>query len=196
MSKTNFNVNDLPVSSKDTEAIADALLIVNEAPEDIPKEKVKVSSDLTLCDLDETDLLNPLIEAHDFYMQNMLEVKSSDPEYVLRWVNWKCGEGSNVLMMKSMGFEYATTEHIIGGREAITGDAVSADGYIKTYDVVLMRIKKTKLFPKLKANLLSSLNAVQNYKSRAAGSALSLVDAAVPGALRQAAQAGKIVAFS
>lgn len=123
------------------------------------------------------------IEAKPLYMPEMLSVKPKDPNYILRWVNFKNQSGMNLQRMQLMGFTNASPKDV----EGLNPEIMLHDGALRYMDVILMKIQRLRYQQHLKANYIKNQLSVGN---KVVGAAKDTVSAA----LRQDSRIGSAMA--
>jgi hypothetical protein len=137
---------------------------------DVPKEETKTAVEVKaeavrsgqikvseLAQVDFDDFMHSSIVALPKRLPTMLDVRAKDPNFRLRWVNFKADGGRRVDECRAMGFTVAKTEEVQGLEEASI--MLHPDG-IKYHDVLLMKVPTKLLFGWLKQNALESMRAV------------------------------------
>ena len=139
-----------------------------KSPEQMHKEDVAFSiragkvpvSQIPPQDLD--DFMAESIVARPLRLPTMLDVRSKDPNYRLRWV-FKGKDGMRYNDMLAAGFVKATPEDVVGLNSDVM---VKAEG-ITYNDVILMKIPTAILFGWYKHNALRSMRTVSRKGAHA-----------------------------
>jgi hypothetical protein len=112
---------------------------------------------------DVDDILSASVIACPLQMPNFLDVRSRDPNYRLRWVNFKAQSGARYDAACAMGFRKAVAKEVVGLNSSIM---IAGDG-IKYYDVILMAIETKKLLGHYKWNFMRSVARVKHVGQEA-----------------------------
>jgi len=102
------------------------------------------------------DFMRASVVARPVRLPNNLDVRSKDPNYRLRWVEFKSEDGRRFNDCLNMGFRIAKKEEVVGLNSTLKQDA---DG-IKYNDVVLMIIPCETIDGYYKYNALKALKMV------------------------------------
>jgi len=150
------SVEDIPARAVPTAE----QLGTSELPEVSTKAEAVRSGQLKVSDLSATDFddfMSASIVAIPKRLPTMLDVRAKDPNFRLRWINFKADGGRRVDECKAEGFTLARKEEVIG----LESDSimVQTDG-IKYHDVLLMKVSTQWLFGRLKQNALESMRMV------------------------------------
>lgn len=133
----------------------------------VPKG-ARPATGIDLVSLNESNMMSiPFIEAKEYSIASMLEVKLKDPAYRPRWVNFKNNEGGNYQMFKAIGFENATADDVDQVATPLGENLIREDHTIKFYDVILMKVNTIRLMQAYKANVVKSLNMVGRWSDAA-----------------------------
>jgi len=120
-----------------------------EVASNVRSGKVEIR-DLSARDLD--DFMAESIIARPLQLPTFLDVRSKDPNYRLRWINFKAMGGARFDWACAAGFTKAEIKDVVGLNSNIL---VHPDG-IKYHDVILMKIETATLFGAYKHNALRS----------------------------------------
>lgn len=160
--------------------------------------------DIDWSKVSEEDILRLPLEAKAFSDVPMLAVKPKDSTVVFYFAY--CGNldakdnragPTNIAKLKAKGYEFATLADVDGGEEKLIEGSVGADGLIRYYDVVLMKINKLRLYQHLKAKLIQAVGRTDPMKANkmAAEGAEAFMENTNSAALAAARQSGKHVSF-
>jgi len=110
-------------------------------------------------DLD--NFMRESVVARPVRLPSKLNARSKDPNWRLRWIEFKAEDGRRFNDAHEMGFQLATKDDVVGIQVKIR-----ADGWIVSDDLVLMKIPCEIIDGYYKHNALSALKMVSQQGSR------------------------------
>jgi hypothetical protein len=137
-------------------------------------KKARGATKQDLANLTEADILNmPFIEASNFDVPAMLQLRPKDGGIRFRWVNYKNYEGGNYDMFKAIGFTNASTADVEG---PVQDSLLKEDGTIKWFDVILMKVDLLRIMGVYKKNIIRSLEMVGRWQKTAIAQARRTIE--------------------
>lgn len=154
----------IPVSSKS--AMEVPITVVSQPTiSDVDKTDTVTSGHINPADFQDSvipeDFMNASIVAIPKRLPSMLDLRPKDPNWCLRWVEFRADGGRNFEERRALGFQIAKLEDV--ANLETDNIMVKPDG-IRYHDVVLMKIPTRTLWGWYKHNAITSLRSVQPRK--------------------------------